>query len=417
MEYAYTALDNDGNKVKGFVTANDSQGARSIIIAQKLDIISFKKKVKSGFSLFQKKVKLTSREIISILLNIGELDKIGMPMIHIIEILKDDIASGSNMKSFCKRIYNSVKSGSTLGDAFEKQTGSIDPVYANFIKIGEDTGNYHDIFAKVIEYIKWADKISRAVNTILFKATTSILFIIILMVTISVVIIPKTMSFVKDNGMSIPWYTQSLVDMSNFIVHKYYYFLAILFVVYTLFKVLMKFSYLMQSRIDLLKLKLPILGDLIINIEAARFVTFFSIMYECGIRIEIIFAKVKDIVKNKHIKNKIRKIEMMVLNGSLPQEAMAAVAPFPKHVIKMMAIGFESGNIKDVMGNTKYFLDRDIEERTDLLVSSIKPMILVFTGFLVGWMAIAVFGPIYSNLGNFSDTTSTVSTTNTNENG
>ena len=191
--------------------------------------------------------------------------------------------------------------------------------------------------------------------------------------------------------------------MSNFIVHKYYYFLAILFVLYTLFKVSMKFSHLMQHKIDLLKLKLPILGDLIINIEAARFVTFFSIMYECGIRIEIIFAKVKDIVKNKHIQQKIHKIEMMVLNGSLPQEAMAVVSPFPKHVIKMMAIGFESGNIKDVMSNTKYFLDRDIEERTDLLVSSIKPTILIFTGFLVGWMALAVFGPIYSNLGNFSE--------------
>jgi type II secretory pathway component PulF len=67
------------------------------------------------------------------------------------------------------------------------------------------------------------------------------------------------------------------------------------------------------------------------------------------------------------------------------------------------------------MSNTKYFLDRDIEERTDLLVSSIKPVILVFTGFLVGWMAIAVFGPIYSNLGNFSDPAGMVNTKNVSE--
>ena len=55
MEYAYTALDNDGNKVKGVVTANDSQGARSIIIAQKLDIISFKKKSKIWIFIVPKK--------------------------------------------------------------------------------------------------------------------------------------------------------------------------------------------------------------------------------------------------------------------------------------------------------------------------------------------------------------------------
>ncbi len=402
MEYTYSALDTDGKKISGIISAKDATEARSIIIAQKLDIITFSQKNKNPLNfLMSGNSRLSAKDLISILLNIGELDKIGMPMIHIIEILKDDIATGRNMKNFCKKIYNSVKSGSTLSDAFEKHKGAVDPIYSNFIRIAENIGNYHNIFIKVIEYIKWSDNIERTIKNIIIKGIGSIVFILSLIIAITFFVIPKTTAFLKDNGIKIPWYTQYLINMSDFIVNKYYYVIGIVAFIYISYKLLKRLP-VVSHMVDLLKLYVPVLGNLIMNIESARFITFFSIMYDCGVRIEIIFAKVRDIVKNKHINQKMTKIEQMILNGSLPQDAIKSVAPFPLHVLKMMAIGFESGNISDVSSNVKYFLDRDIDEKTDFLVSSMKPIILIFTGILVGWMAISVFAPIYSNLDNMS---------------
>ncbi len=405
MEYSYVALDSEGIKIKGIINAPDSQEARKIISGQKLDIISVKQSLSRNILKAFKggNPKLSSREFITILLNIGELDRMGMSMIDIMEILKDDVATGSRMKVFCKKVYISVKSGSTLSESFEYHKGYIDPIFCNLVKIGEDTGGYNDIFTKIIHYVKSSDKIKRSVKSILFKGISSILFIIGLTLAISLIVIPKSMSFLKENNIPIPWYTQSMVNVANFLADRYIVVSIVILSVYFSIKLISKLSYAFRKSVDKTKLKLPLLGDLIMNIEAARFTAFFNIMYEAGTRVEIIFARVKDIIKNRHIKLKLKEAEKMILNGQLPQEALNITMPFSRQLIRIITVGFASGNINEVLKNAGYFLERDIEEKIDILVSTIKPTMMVATGLLVAWMAISVFGPIYSNLGNFSD--------------
>jgi len=406
MNFRYICIDKAGSRVSGSVDADNRDLAMEMIRNSGLDIVSCKASsvFLSRFSLTTSS-KLSAKDVVGIFMNIAELDRIGMPMTSVLGILRDDIATSGPMKAFANHLYKTVSIGKPLSEGFANKPSAIDPMYSRFVKVAETSGEYYSVFQKIIEYVKWIDNIRSTIKQTILKSSFALFFVISLMISMSTIVAPKIISFLTENGIQIPWYTQLFIDFSKFVISYWVFIVGGTVGLVLFFIFLVNSSPIVALTIAKLISKAPWIGELLSKIEAARFLTFFSVMYGSGSRIELILEKAADVVNNQYLRGQLKHVVSMVTQGAAVDDAIQRVKVFPRSVTKMISIGFKSGNIDDVFKNARYFLDREIGEQVDLLVSSVKPAMIVITGTFVAWMAVAIFSPIYSNIANFSDST------------
>jgi type II secretory pathway component PulF len=408
MPFNFVAITKDGKKVKGNFPAESLDAATATLRSRGLEIVSIaetKSKKTINFSkIFDVFVrKIAPKELINILINIAEMDKVGVPMPQIMQIIQEDVASTSASKAFCKKVRKSVEGGDVLSVGFEKYGKVMDKMYPPFVKIAEQIGDYYTVFSKLIEYIKWSTEINANIRKTLTTTVISLVFVLGLIVTVSVVAMPKMIDFFKDMGTSIPWYTQALMDFSNFVIKDWP---KLLFGLITTIVAWSGIGILAQSAAvyrDRLKTKIPIMGKLIMKIETARFVSFFILMYSCGLKIEDILKNCRSVLRNQYFANEIKKLEIAVRNGRLFQEAILEVKPVQRNIAKMLAVSFAIGNVAEIMSNIKYFLDREVNDGVQAALGAIKPISTLLIGGIVLWMAASIFGPMYKSIAKMSD--------------
>ena len=169
--------------------------------------------------------------------------------------------------------------------------------------------------------------------------------------------------------------------------------------IYGLVKILEKLPA-TQIKIDYFKLKIPVFGGIITKIESAKFCQFFAMTFKSGLGVLECLDSSSVALKNKAIKNAISFVRQQVSDGQSLSGSISATKFFPNLVVRMFKVGEESGNMESSLKNIKYFYDKEINDSIDRIVGLIQPTITVVMGGMIAWIAVAVFGPIYSTFSN-----------------
>ena len=149
--------------------------------------------------------------------------------------------------------------------------------------------------------------------------------------------------------------------------------------------------------IDNIKLKTPLFGSIIKKIESAKFCQFFSMTFRSGLGVIECLQLSSDLIKNKAIKNSINQIQQDVSDGLSLTNSIDRANYFPNLVVRMFRVGEESGNMGDALDNIKFFYDREINDAIERITALIQPTLTIILGGMIAWIAIAVFGPVYSS--------------------
>jgi type IV pilus assembly protein PilC len=149
-----------------------------------------------------------------------------------------------------------------------------------------------------------------------------------------------------------------------------------------------------------MKLKTPIFGSIITKIESAKFCQFFSMTFKSGLGVLECLDASSVTLKNRAIKNAIFFVRQQVSDGQSLSGSISATKFFPNLVVRMFKVGEESGNMESSLKNIKYFYDKEINDSIERIVALIQPTITIVMGGMIAWIAVAVFGPIYSTFSN-----------------
>lgn len=393
-------VSKNGKILKGNIEADSKEDLRKSFIKNGYKVFSINL---SMFSLFKRQNKLTQKDLICFFSSMSSMDKVGVNIMQSLEMMKDDIATTKSLKEVCKNIYLSVIGGSDLSTACKKSSPSFTDDYVGLIKISESTGNFSGVFDEIVEYIKWSYDIKKRTKSAIIGPTATLFLMLGLIIAMSVLVLPKMQDFLEDLGREIPWYTKSLIVFANFIRTKWYIIGGVITTIIFSIKVISKFNKKVGAYADFLKLKIPILGDLMLKLDTSRFISFFSLMYNSGANILTIISSVSKVVVNKYISYRTSVMEKRILTGETIFQAINNETVFPKMFRKLLVVCEATGEVGSVLANVKFFYDTETKETTDRLVSVIKPLTLIVLGGLVGWMGIAMMMPIYSNIASFGE--------------
>ena len=394
FRYRYKALDQNGKTITGKMSAENPAELLTMLRANSVELISYSQD-KVGGGLFG---RIKTADLISIFVHLEQLEKAGVSIIDSIADLKEN-ADTIKVRNLMHEVFEAIKNGSLFSESLSKHPEIFNKIYIGLIAMGEKTGNLANAFASIIEDIKWNNDINRKTTKAIRGPMFGILIMIVVLGVMTSMVVPKVTAFLTAQDIPLPMITVALIKFSDFMKNYWYFMIIVPIIFYVIIK-LLQTSEPIAVKIDHIKLKVPVFGPIIRKIDSAKFCQFFSLTFRSGLGVLDCLESSCGVIKNKAIKRSIMLVKEQVSDGQSMTKSIGATGYFPSLVVRMFKVGEESGNMESALMNIKFFYDREINDSIDKIVGMIQPSITLVMGGMIGWITIAVFGPIYSTFSN-----------------
>ncbi len=234
---------------------------------------------------------------------------------------------------------------------------------------------------------------SKVVGSLIYPALMLIVGIITIFVLLSFVI-PKLTVMFEDLSETLPLPTTILLNLSGFF-HRFWILVVLggLLAIY-LFQ---KFTHTGEGRLwlDRWKLKIPVLGEFLLNVEIGRFARTLATLLENGVVIVPALETAADVLDNAALHVEIKEVAQNVAQGNSLSHALERCRFFPQIAINMMAVGEESGRLPAALHKLAASYEKYAEGVMKTFTSLLEPLLIVIIGGIVGFIVISLLLPIF----------------------
>jgi type IV pilus assembly protein PilC len=295
------------------------------------------------------------------------------------------------------------------GAKFSEAMGRFEEVFneaeVGIVKSGEATGRLNSMLFKLSEQL---DK-KHDLNSKLFGAAFYHIVVLSVLLLVSVGMLvwvfPTLLGLLQEGGIgseSLPLATRILIGLQTAVVDYWWAILLVIFSIYGLFKFYVSSEY-GAVRWDLVKLKLPIAGELIRKVFVLRFVSTLGILIDAGLPVIAALKIAGGSISNRLYKLKAQEVINEVREGSKISASLKdAEFLFSPEVVQMMQVGEESASLAKVSEKVADQYQREVDNALKRLSSIFEPIMILIVGLFVGLLALAIMQPIFnlsSNVG------------------
>jgi type IV pilus assembly protein PilC len=388
--YDYKAIGQDGRMVLGRIDALNLIDLEMRLKRMDLDFISGKPiKTHAFFG-----GKVSRRELINFCFHLEQLTHAGVPILEGLADLRDSIEN-PRFREVVAGLIESIEGGATLSQAMAGHPRVFDKVFVNLVRAGEATGRLPEVLASVVDSLKWEDELASQTKKVVMYPAFVGTVVIGAAFFLMVYMVPQLKQFVKNMGQELPAQTKALFFVSDLLVDFWFLVLAAPLAAAIAVFVLLRVNPAFRRRFDAFKLAIPVAGPILRKIILSRFANTFALLYSSGIPILDSIRTTQDIVGNRIIRNGLRRVEELIGEGQSVTAAFHSVGMFPPLVVRMLKVGENTGGLDVALRNVGYFYNRDVKESVEKLQAMIEPMLTVVLGMILGWIMLAVLGPVY----------------------
>jgi general secretion pathway protein F len=400
-EYIYKATDSLGKVVEGIMSAPEeativsklhTMGYVPIKISpsstgQKLSL-SMKFSVPLPFS------AISGADLLAFTQELSTLIKAGLPLDRTLSIMVE-ITENEKLKKVVQEILKDVRGGRSFSDALAQHPRFFDRLYVNMVKAGEAGGVLDIVLERLVDFLQRSQQLKSTVLNAMIYPIILISVMAIVIIVMLMFVIPRFTMIFETMGKTIPLPTQILLSSSEFIKNFWWLILAVVFIITILFKLYRNTE---QGRLnwDTFKLKLPLLSDLILKIEVARFSRTLGTLINSGVPLLGALTIVKEVIKNVVVSNSISDISKGAKEGKGVSAPMRAAGIFPSLAMHMIRVGEETGRLDEMLIRVADTYDVDIQNTVKRFISALEPLLILVMSFLVAFIVLSIIWAILS---------------------
>ncbi len=287
-----------------------------------------------------------------------------------------------------------VEHGATFNDALNQHPKIFTELYVNMVKAGEAGGVLGEVLERLAEFAERQRLLKNQVVSALMYPAILATMMILSVTVLMVFVIPKFTKMFADLGGTLPLPTQVLIGVSDTLAAYWWMGLLVAIPLGILTR-----NYLQtetgKTQFDRVKIKLPLLGSIFSTFAIVRFTRTMATLLENGVRMLPALQVVKDTIGNKVYSNIISEAEKEVEQGSTLARELERSKDFPTLVTHMIAVGEESGEPVTMLTKLSDYYDMEIKKDLERVTGSIGPLVILFMGLLIGFIAVAMILPIF----------------------
>lgn len=391
--YRYRAIDAVGGIAKGEVDALNEFDLEAQLKSLDLELIQARVLKRTA----RRVNKLSRPELINFLFQLEMMLRAGVSILAILADLRD-AAESQEMKGLCGGLYEKIDAGSTISEAFAAMPGVFPELVINLVRTGEVTGQLPDVLEEIGRSLKWQDELAAKTKQLMIYPAFVTVVITGVVVFLMICIVPQIVGFIKGMGQNIPPQTKLLIWVSDAFVHYWWLILPTPAVLVFSLLALARINPRVKRMLHAGLLRLPYLGPVIKKIILARICDTQALTFRTGIPVLEGLDYCRDVSGNLVLKSAIERARNRIANGAPISEGFAAQRMFPSLVIRMLRVAEETGDWDGALKNISYFYNRDIKESIERVQAMIEPALTVVLGGIIGWVMLAVLGPIYDTI-------------------
>lgn len=399
--FEYTGFNLKGKNTRGVVDAENPRAARAKlkkdgIIATELIVsegIVAGKRASREFYLSDIFTRITLQDVSIFTRQVATLIGAGLPIVDSINAI---IEQQDNLKF--RKILTAIKEklteGLSLADSLETTSGVFSPLYINMIRAGEASGALDVVLLRLAEYLEGQVKLrNKFISTMVYPVIMLILAVGVV-AFLMIKVIPKVVVIFQDISQTLPVYTRVLIFVSNIMANYWYLLIGLLIFLWYSFRRYRRTPE-GRERIDTFLLRVPLFGKIIKLRAVSRFSRTLATLLKSGIPLLQSLDIVKNIVNNVLLERTIDEASDLIAEGASIAEPLKKTGVFPPMVIRMIAVGEQSGELETMLEKIADTTDNEIDTFVTALTSLLEPVIILLLAGMVLFIILSVLMPIF----------------------
>ena len=318
----------------------------------------------------------------------------GLSLTKCLSILASQTESEA-LRTIIGAISKDVESGQSLSESLGRHPKTFPPIFVNMVKAGETGGVLDEVLVRLADHFESEQALKGRVKSAMTYPIAMAALVLIILVAMMVFVVPTFEQMFASMGGELPFMTQVLVNISNFVAGIGGVITAIVAAVaYFAFK-FWKGTTSGRFIWDSFVLRAPVFGPLTRKVALARFTRTFGTLVSAGVPILSALDIVADTAGNEVVAREVRKARSAIKEGEAIAKPLSESKVFPSMLVQMIAVGEETGALDAMLNKIADFYDEEVATQVDSLTSLIEPLMMASLGGVVGAMVIALYMPMF----------------------
>jgi len=332
--------------------------------------------------------------------HLGITIKSGLTVIEGLEILVEQ-AKGK-MAKVLKSLIKTVRSGGTLEMGLKQFPQYFSAIFTNMVKTGETSGTLEESLKILSEHLNKSSKLKKKVRAAMIYPIMVFVAVFGLGMSVAIFVLPKILPLFKSLDVELPATTRGLIFIAEiFQSYGIQIIIGIIGLTIAFFWLIRRDS--IKPFTHRLILKIPVVKNIIADINLERFTRTFGTLLDSGLTIDKSLLITSEAIDNRVYKKAIRSLIPDIESGTNLSNAISKYPKlFPMITYRMIGVGESTGNLDSTLKYLAEYYEDSVDEATKNLATIIEPVMLIVIGVIVGTVAIAILGPIYQITGNIS---------------
>lgn len=389
-KFRYLARDKQGDTISGIMHAVDEDDLYRKLKEQDKFLIDTENGMEDS----------ATRQLPLLMLSefnreLGDMLGAGVTLVRAFTILSQEETRKPKERAVLTSVLKLIRQGEAVSDAMEQQNGAFPLMMVNMYRAAETSGKLADTAERLAVHYEKEHQLNIKIQgaTVYPKILTGL--VLVVLIFIMTFILPQ-LTDMFDSLEELPVPTRILFGISGFVGRNWKGLVPAAVVAVVILIMLGRMPAVRLWR-DQMKLKFPVIGQLLMVIYTARFARNLSSLYSSGIPIIAAMQISKKTIGNSYIERQFDAAIGCLRSGGSLSEALEKIKGFRKKLPSVVRVGEESGDLVQMLDAMADSFDYESEMAVNRLISYLEPVLITLMAVLIGFIMIAVMMPIYES--------------------
>jgi general secretion pathway protein F len=395
--YRYKALDSHGELLDGQMEA--ASDAEVIARLQEQGHLPVEARLASGSAFDGASWKqwrqrpFTGATLVQFTQQLATLLGAGQPLDRALSILLET-PEDARARRVIGDIRDSVRGGTPLSQALERQHGLFSRLYVNMVRAGEAGGSLHETLQRLADYLERSEELkARVVNAMIYPA---ILLLVVggALLFLLGYVVPQFAQMYESLDVTLPWFTRAVLE-AGLLVRQWWIVLVVVPALALLWVERKRRDAGFRLALDTWLLRRRMAGALVAKLETARLARTLGTLLRNGVPLLAGLGIARNVLGNRALSADVADAAEAVKNGAGLSASLGRNGRFPRLALQMIQVGEESGTLDSMLLKTADTFEQESARAIDRMLAALVPVITLALASVVGVVIVAVLVPLY----------------------
>jgi type IV pilus assembly protein PilC len=396
MEFRCRLGTPGGEIVEGVYVAESEARLRREFEEKGLYVLAIQRAGRAALGSFKlpTRSRISTREFLVFNQELATLLKAGMPLVQSLDILRQRVGNPL-LKTVLDDVYEKVRAGSSLSEAFESHGTLFPGVYTASLLAGEKSGSLEGVIRRYVAYVKVVSGVKRkTISALVYPAILLVLSCIVVAIIV-LRVVPEFGAFYSQFGRDLPLSTRLIVSFSNFAGTYFFLMVACAVGVVVAFLAWLKRPG-NRRRFDKWTLSIPMVGPIAQKFATSQAARTLATLLGGGIPLVNAIDVSARSIGNQYMAHELTSAAQQVREGRALATALMQSGAFPDVAIKMVEVGESTGALQEMLNSLSEFYDEEIETSLTRFITIVEPALLVIMGIIIAALLLSLYMPLFN---------------------